>query len=157
MKKIFILLSAVVTLSLVYSACNDNVTFDAVQHIHADGWHKDSAAVFDLPITDTIGIYTLYISLRNSVGYPYSNLFLFVKTIAPSGVFACDTIEYLLADSYGRWLGKGFSHIIDNRLEYRRLVQFPTTGIYRIEIKQGMRMYLLPEIIDVGLKVERTD
>jgi gliding motility-associated lipoprotein GldH len=153
MKKYFIVAAAAL---LSFAACENYTAFDAARHIGSEGWHKDSIVSFDFTIDDTTAFYAIFINLRNTTAYPYCNLFLFIKTTAPSGAFVCDTVEYILTDSYGKWLGRGFSKIIDNRMLYKEMVQFPSSGAYRMEIVQGMRMYLLPEIINIGVKIERT-
>jgi gliding motility-associated lipoprotein GldH len=151
MNKHFILIAAI---SVLFAACGKSVVYDANKHIPDAKWIKDSVVAFEVGISDTASLHTLYINLRNNTAYPYCNLFLFIKTIAPSGIFVCDTVEYMLTDAYGRWQGKGFSKYIDNRLEYKSSVQFPVSGVYRVEIMQGMRMYALPDIVSVGLRVE---
>jgi gliding motility-associated lipoprotein GldH len=97
----------------------------------------------------------VYINLRNTSSYPFCNIYLFVKATAPNGAFAVDTVEYMLTDDYGRWLGKGFSKILDNRLIFRKFVQFPQAGVYQFKIQQGMRNEVLPYISSVGLRVEK--
>jgi gliding motility-associated lipoprotein GldH len=140
-------------LLLVAASCNNAAIYGRYKTIGDDGWHKDSVAVFPFDVTNAQSLYDIEIALRNTSAYPYCNVFLFVKTVAPTGSFVCDTVEYMLADKYGRWLGKGFSKVVDNRLAYKRYVQFPTAGIYRIEIRQGMRNVVLPHITDVGVRI----
>ncbi|GHT69826.1 hypothetical protein FACS189452_10580 [Bacteroidia bacterium] len=154
-KKLF--LGIVPLLLTLVQACNSAVVYETYKNIPGIGWSKDSIATFEVNITDTLALHNIYIDLRNNTAYPYCNLFLFIKTISPTQHFVCDTVEYMLTDSYGRWFGKGFSHIIDNRLEYKKYVQFPTSGTYRFEIQQGMRMYFLLEVVNVGLRIERAD
>jgi gliding motility-associated lipoprotein GldH len=120
-----------------------------------EGWIKDSVAAFTVQVDDTIALHNVYINLRNTSSYPFCNIYLFVKATAPSGAFAIDTVEYMLADQYGRWQGKGFSKMLDNRLIFRKYVQFPQRGAYRFEVRQGMRTEVLPHISDVGLRVEK--
>lgn len=135
-------------------ACDNSRVYEAYRPIADEGWDKDSVLVFDVKIEDTISLNNIYINLRNKSAYPYCNIYFFIKATNPSGDFAIDTLEYMLTDDYGRWLGKGFSKIIDNRLAYRKQVRFPESGTYKFEIQQGMRMYVLPEISDVGLRIE---
>jgi gliding motility-associated lipoprotein GldH len=129
--------------------------YDQYKAIPDKGWHKDSCAVFDVTIGDSTTLNNLYINLRNTSSYPFCNIYLFIKVTAPSGVFTRDTVEYMLADQYGQWSGKGFSKMLDNRLAYRKLVRFPHGGVYRFEVQQGMRMDVLPHITDVGLRIEK--
>ena len=61
----------------------------------------------------------------------------------------------MLADQHGRWYGKGFSSLIDNRLAFRKQVRFPRSGVYRFVVWQGMRMDVLPHVTGVGLRIEK--
>ncbi|MDR3188594.1 MAG: gliding motility lipoprotein GldH [Prevotellaceae bacterium] len=148
---------AVAALALCLCACDASRVYERYCAIPAEGWHKDSCAVFDVHVSDTTSLNNLYINLRHKSSYPFCNIYFFVKATAPSGVFTRDTVEYMLADKYGRWNGKGFSSIMDNRLAFRKLVRFPRSGVYRFEVWQGMRMETLPHVINVGLRVEKQD
>ncbi|WP_320054353.1 gliding motility lipoprotein GldH [uncultured Acetobacteroides sp.] len=118
-------------------------------------WSKDSLARFEVNIDDTLSTHSVYVTLRNASTYPYSNVYLFVTTVAPSGAFVRDTMECVLADESGRWLGKGFSKYWDGRFAMRKNVKFPEKGVYSFTIQQGMRLEELPGIHDVGIRIER--
>jgi gliding motility-associated lipoprotein GldH len=143
------------SLVMLVACRREGIVYDAYKTIPSDGWSKDSVACFNVNVTDTLSTNNVYINLRNNSSYPYCNIYLFVKATSPAGDIASDTVEYMLADVYGRWYGKGFSKLIDNRLAFRKFVRFPYKGVYRFEIKQGMRMDMLPEISDVGLRIEQ--
>lgn len=118
-------------------------------------WSKDSLARFEVNIDDTLSIHSVYVTMRNNSSYPFSNVYLFVTTVAPSGAFVRDTMECILADESGRWLGKGFAKYWDNRFAMRKNVKFPEKGTYSFTIQQGMRLEELPGIHDVGIRIER--
>jgi gliding motility-associated lipoprotein GldH len=118
-------------------------------------WSKDSLARFEVNINDTLSTHSVYVTMRNNSSYPYSNVYLFVTTVAPSGAYVRDTMECILADESGRWLGKGFSKYWDNRFAMRKNVKFPEKGTYTFTIQQGMRLEELPGIHDVGIRIER--
>lgn len=118
-------------------------------------WSKDSLARFEVNIDDTLSTHSVYVTMRNASSYPFSNVYLFVTTVAPSGAYVRDTMECVLADETGKWLGKGFAKYWDNRFAMRRNVKFPEKGTYTFTIQQGMRLEELPGIHDVGIRVER--
>lgn len=118
-------------------------------------WSKDSLARFEVNIDDTLNTHSVYVTMRNASSYPFSNVYLFVTTVAPSGAYVRDTMECVLADETGKWLGKGFAKYWDNRFAMRRNVKFPEKGTYTFTIQQGMRLEELPGIHDVGIRVER--
>jgi gliding motility-associated lipoprotein GldH len=47
--------------------------------------------------------------------------------------------------------------IWDNRALFRERMRFPQSGRYTFEIEQAMRQNPLPQIMDVGLRIERYD
>jgi len=121
-----------------------------------NSWNENDIAKFDVSIKDTMVYQNIYISIRNTTDYPNSNLYLFVTTTSPAGFSNVDTLECLLADEQGNWLGKGFGFIRDNRVPYKHNIRFPIKGVYRFEIQQAMRTNELVGINSVGVRVERS-
>jgi gliding motility-associated lipoprotein GldH len=145
---------AIFTLT-IFTACDKNLIFEKYQTIPGNGWHQDSLAAFTIPIADTLQNYNLYINVRNDIDYNYSNLWLFVELIQPGEIGITDTLEILLADPSGRWLGEGFGGIKTRQVRYKGGVYFPVSGEYKINIQQGMRDELLEGITDVGFRIEK--
>jgi gliding motility-associated lipoprotein GldH len=141
----------------LFTACTSSATFEKIVKLHSDQWLKDSTINISIPVTDTLGAYAIIIDLRNNNDYPFRNIHLFVDVAAPTGVTACDTIEYELSDLQGKWLGKRGSYWIDHRLFYRPMVIFTGTGNYTFGIRHGMRTDTLPGVGAVGLRLELVD
>jgi gliding motility-associated lipoprotein GldH len=120
-------------------------------------WNIDSTANFKISVSDTLSVFNIYLNLRNTSSYPNSNLYLFIHTTSPGGASLRDTMECILADKRGRWLGKGFGKIRDNQLPYKRNIRFPEQGIYSINIQHGMRTNNLQGISSVGIRVEKAE
>lgn len=142
-------------LMLMVGACDPNRVFDRNEPVNPEGWIPRDAKEFRVEIADTISIYNLYINLRYTNDYPYSNIYLFVQTRFPDGQFYRDTVEYVLADPSGKWLGKGLGKIKDNRYPFRKGIHLPEKGTYFFRIEQAMRENYLKGIHDVGLRIER--
>ena len=139
----------------IFTACDRNLVFEKYQSIPEIGWNKDSLAVFTIPISDTLQYHNLYISVRNDIKYKYSNLWLFIEINQPGEIGVTDTLELLLADPSGKWLGEGFGGIKTRQVLYKGGVYFPVSGEYKINIQQGMRDEWLKGISDIGFRVER--
>jgi gliding motility-associated lipoprotein GldH len=107
-------------------------------------------------VADTASACDIYINVRNSSRYQSMELWLFVTVSSPSGKRQRDTVNILIADEHGKWLGSGLGSHFDTRLLFQRDVRFPETGIYLFEYEQGMRDEPLIGIEDVGLRVEKT-
>ena len=134
-------------------ACNSNIVYDNSMRVGNPAWHADSVARFEIVIEDTTLDYQSGILIRNSGDYAYQNLWLFVTEIAPDSTITCDTIEYYLADNYGRWLGSGIGSLYTNIYYYKEELHYQQEGVYRYEIRQGMREEELKGITNIGMQI----
>lgn len=66
-----------------------------------------------------------------------------------------DTVELTLADPSGKWLGSGMGDIWDNRVLFKQQFRFPEKGTYIFTLEQAMRIDPLPQIMDVGIRIEK--
>lgn len=143
-------------LAFLLSACDPAMVFEDTRNLQGADWAKDSSLVFRFNITDTTLVQNIYLTTRNAGNYPFSNLFLFITTTAPTGASLKDTLEITLAHPDGHWLGKGAGDLHYLRTPWRHNVRFPYPGIYTFRIRQGMRTDLLNGIGDVGIRIEKT-
>ena len=150
------ILFPILSLLSVIACGGEKPVFEEIETIDKGIWNKNNIS-FTIPVDgvsiDTLQLYDLQIYLRNNNDYPYSNIYLFVNVTAPSGAIAIDTIQYILADDHGKWFGKGFSKLWDNRFPFYSNIRFPNKGDYHIEIRQGMRQDELIGITDVGIRL----
>jgi gliding motility-associated lipoprotein GldH len=140
---------------LALSSCDKNRVFEDNQKIKDYVWDVKDVKKFRVQIKDTLTPHNFYVNVRNSDSYRYSNLYIFIKTTFPNGKFSHDTLECILANVEGHWLGKGLGDIWDNQIPFKKAKRFPLTGTYTFELEQGMRLPQLPQIMDVGLRVEK--
>lgn len=148
-------LLSVVFFLLMLSACGNQTVFQDTEAIPAAAWQADHVVHFEAEINDTVPLYELYLLLRNTTDYPYSNLFLFVDIEFPDRRTLRDTLECILAERDGQWTGKGFGKIRSNRFLFRDNVWFPQAGTYHFRVQHGMREDVLHGITDVGLQIDR--
>ncbi|MEI7502126.1 MAG: gliding motility lipoprotein GldH, partial [Paludibacter sp.] len=111
--------------------------------------------IFDIPITDTLATYNVYVNIRNIGDYPYQNLWFFLNKKSPDSVLIKDSIECYLADNRGKWLGKGVGSIFEMPVLYQQKVHFKNAGNYQYKIVHGMRDTILVGINDIGMRVEK--
>ena len=140
---------------LFLTSCDKNGVFEENINTKDKTWSMADIARFGVTINDTISHNNIYINIRNTTDYPNSNLYLFITTTAPTGATQADTIECILSDDFGKWLGKGFGYMRDNRFLYKQNVRFPVKGNYKFEIQQAMRTDDLKGIATVGLRIEK--
>ena len=138
---------------LFLSSCGYHAVYDRNVSIKHSLWYKDEAAHFEIDIEDTLATYDFFINLRNSTDYRFNNLYLFMTTKFPNGNLTCDTIECVLADNEGKWLGKGWGHLKENEILLNQSMVFPLRGKYEFWIQQAMRADTLKGIANVGLRI----
>jgi gliding motility-associated lipoprotein GldH len=142
---------------ILLGSCDPDRLYEKNIRIPEGIWFRENIVGFELEVEDTLSSYNLYINIRNTSLYPMSNLYLFVTTTAPSGHSVRDTVEIILADERGKWLGSGLGDIWDLQQLYKENIRFAQSGLYRFEYEQAMRTEKLPFIMDVGLRVEKAD
>lgn len=151
----FKLLLPVLLLSLLLGACGKDTLFDEIAKIPDNSWDRTKPVKFDFEITDTVMPTDLYIHIRNTTDYRYSNIYLFLHTRFPNGKTAKDTIECILANPDGSWIGKGYSGIKENKIKLREAMQFKQAGRYHLEIEQAMRVEKLEGISNIGIRIQK--
>ena len=139
------------------TSCDSNVIFDKNEKLPDNRWAANNIIELHPEIIDTIHPYNIYINVRNAGGYQFSNIFLFFTTTTPSGKTDRDTVEIMLADETGKWLGDGLGDIWDNSVLFKSDFVFPEKGEYTFSLQQAMRFDPLPQIMDVGLRIERVE
>lgn len=140
---------------VLVTSCDPDRVYDQSYGSGDGGWHSDSIYHYSIGVNDTIGLHDFYINIRNNTDYPYSNIYLFVTTVFPGGHSTRDTIECILADKNGMWLGSGSGKIKDNQIMLQQALRFPLKGIYHFYLEQGMRTPQLKGIEDIGIRIER--
>lgn len=156
--KVIISKISILLVVILFSACNNNVVYDENKEVNQLAWKTTDKLYYDVDITDTIKSYKLAINIRNTIEYPYSNIYFYMNTILPNGkVTKCDTIECYLAYPDGTWKGKGNSKIRDNRFWIAKNVKFEQKGKYTFELRQATIDSTLKGICDVGLHLEYQD
>lgn len=142
------------------TACTDAVVFQEDAEVPSGRWVRNWQPEFTFNIGDTLSPHDLYLDLRHTGDYPYSNFYSFITLTTPGGERHTDTVECTLADPTGRWFGKGTGFIFSDRFRahvlYKLRDRFPQAGEYRLRIEQAMRTDTLDGIIDVGISVERS-
>jgi gliding motility-associated lipoprotein GldH len=140
---------------MIFASCDKQKVFEQYTPVQGKSWNSHDHMLFNVSITDTASPQNVYLLVRNTGQYEYSNLYLFVTTQGPGGNMVRDTVEIQLADTGGKWLGKGAATVYTLAYPYRTNVRFPDRGIYRFDIEQAMWIKELKHITHMGLRVEK--
>lgn len=173
MNKIFFAFSVLLVL---LGGCVKSPYYQQSFSIPNNSWNIKYSPSFSLEIDDTSKYYNTYLVLRHTNNYAYANIWLNVLIKAPGdSVFTKTSIEIPLATPQGKWLGVGMGEIFEQR---RMLIlnhqEIPITddliaistesidkifrkkGRYEIRFEQNMRENSLAEILNVGLRIEKS-
>lgn len=146
---------AVFLVAIFLISCGNEVFVDNDVNYEDSSWDAKDKYVLSFEQTDTVSNYNFFITLRNTEDYPYRNIYVFLTTVFPDGKSHRDTIDCPLANYQGKWLGKGFGGVYDNRIIYLHKSRFPLPGEYKIVMEQAMRIEELSGITNVGIRIEK--
>lgn len=145
----FFLFFSFIILSCSHSEYEKSYQFDN------DEWAAENVLQFNIDVVDIYQRYNLYFNIRNTDEYAYSNIFMFVSVLYPDNTLMIDTVEGVLSDPQGRWLGKGSGKYKSHKFLYKSNIAFPQTGKYVFNAEQAMRDESLKGIASVGLEMEK--
>ena len=149
----------ILTISISLSCSNSNSL--RIDKDIINGWDIQEPIKFE--INDSIDFYSnIFFYIRNNNDYLFSNIFLIATLKSNQKIYQTDTLEYMMANNKGEWLGKGFSGIKESKLSWKREWKPNFAPPYIFEIKQANRKIgqikgdkKLFGIVSFGLSIER--
>ena len=138
------------------SACTQLDIFEKNKPIPNNQWAYGFKPSFDFDILDTSRGYNVFIVLRHTDAYRYNNLWVNVGTQSPKNTIRYQKFELQLGSDAKGWEGTG----MDDIWEVRKMitngpVHFNKKGTYHFSIGKIMRENPLPNILSVGIRVEK--
>lgn len=146
-----IIYSAFIALAL--TSCQNNTIYDQNIAIQGRSWTYEQKPKFDVHIKDSTQKYNLYINLRHTSDYDYSNIYVLLHEKGSKIIDSTYRKEMKLAELDGRWLGKYAASLYEVSYPLKENYTFPDTGIYTFIVEQNMRDNPLKDISDIGIKV----
>ncbi|HIC30461.1 MAG TPA: gliding motility lipoprotein GldH [Flavobacteriaceae bacterium] len=153
----------VLLLFVLVMSCDSKAVYDEYKSV-STAWNKEDVVSFKINPPDSIKPYNLFVNLRNTNAYKFSNLYLIVEMKFPHGKAITDTLQYAMTKPNGEWLGEGLSSVKENKLWYKEGVVFKEKGEYKVNIQHAMRqngnvngVVNLEGITDVGFRIEKTE
>ncbi len=148
----FIQLNVLVVFFLVFFGCNNNTNY--LHDFDKNNWNFKDTVAFKFNIPDSSETKHITFFLRNTLEYPYQNIFLMTTISHKGSIVQNDTAEYMIADKFGKWLGRGFGENRDNYFIFNEKMSFENSGEYVVTIGHGMRKNPLVGINKIGLKIQ---
>ena len=140
-------------LVFLLSACYQNSIYEKNISINDQLWFHRQIPEFKVHSVDTNENFDIFINLRHSSTYKYSNLSLIIDKIDPLNQETTYRIKLQLAEPDGRWKGVGTGNILSYQVPFLKDSHFSDTGIYTFKIKQNMNINPLPGVLDVGIQL----
>ncbi len=144
-------------LSLILTGCGNDRIFEGKKDFENRYWPKQEQVHFGFEVSDKDLEYNLYYTLRYTNTYPYQNIYLQYYLEDSAGrVLSKELNNILLFNSItGIPTGDGLGDIITLQKQFLDHYKFPEEGLYNLNIEQFMRLDTLPEILTVGLQLEK--
>lgn len=142
---------------LFCAGCDPERVYEQNYTIEDNKWYIDTIPSFTFTIEDTTQAYTIYYNVRNAVSYPYYNLYVMYYLLDEQGnQLSARLQELILMDAKtGKPLGDGLGDIFDHQIIALKNYKFNKKGNYTFKIKQYMRQDPLPDIMSIGIRVEK--
>lgn len=151
-----LLLFTLVLLGL--ASCQDTQTVaDNNFEIAGHNWSYTEKVQVPVMIENPDLPYNLYVNLRLTSRYKYSNIFLLIHIVGPDGKKTTERKEFKVALPDGEWLGSGSGDLYSFQMPFKEKFKFPLKGKYVIELEQNMRDNPLNNISDAGVRVEKAN
>ena len=158
MKPVKISFLFVVLLATVLASCQDqSLIVDTNIELDKHNWSYTEKVRIPLSIESADIPFNLYLNLRHTSDYKYSNIFLLIHITGPDGKKITERREFKLAQPDGEWLGSGSGNLYSYQILFKEDYKFTLKGKYMIELEQNMRDNPLDHITDAGIRVERVD
>ena len=143
------------------TACDDNLMATDSATFENTTWNADQEIDFQMEPIDTINDYDIYLNMRNNQDYAYKNLWLITQMKFPQGKIVTDTLQYVMANARGEFLGSG-KDVVENKLVFKSGFRFRESGTYQLKLQQAMRksgsatpLPQLEGVLDVGYSIEK--
>lgn len=173
-------LLAAVGITLSVASCMPSPYYQQSYSVPGSAWGYNFAPGFRFELPDTSANYDTYFIIRHTKAYPYSNIWVKLNVKRPGdSTFNSVRLELPLTAPSGQFGGRHMGEIYEQRCQFtldqiigiskqansildQKLVVsvqgkpvMSQKGIYEIKIEQDMRENPLPEVLQVGLRIER--
>ena len=125
----------------------------------SQGWKNTEPAEFNFK--GDLTSKNMSLILRHNNDYDYANIFLITELSSTHSLTQTDTLEFLLSNPSGQWLGDKKLTLIECKLPYKQSVILVKDSLYSLKVRTSMRLNdhvkpiaNLEGIIGLGLLIE---
>jgi gliding motility-associated lipoprotein GldH len=121
-------------------------------------WNYNFRPKFTFDITDSTAAYQPWLLIRHTQAFPYSNIWMWVYVKSPGDSLPRkERVNIILAENTGKWLGRGMGEIYEQRMKikFSDSIKFRRKGTYTVSIEQNMRINPLPDVLNIGFRIDK--
>jgi gliding motility-associated lipoprotein GldH len=147
-------------IALIFSACDNDRIYETNKDFADRTWKINDTTQFEFVVKDLGLKYNILYTVRNSLDYPYSRLFVSYQLQDSTGKELEKKLvyNYLFDSKSGRPNGNsGLGDLYDHRFPLISGYEFRQPGRYKLKLQQYMRTDTLEGILAVGVRVEKTE
>jgi gliding motility-associated lipoprotein GldH len=147
--------NATVVCFLIITSCKQIDLHEQNISIPKNNWQSSDISKSTFEITDTAGIYNVYIVIRHTDAYEYSNIWLNVGLQKEGENMKYQKLNLNLANDLKGWEGIGMNDIWEVRKPIARVAL--KKGTYVTSVGHIMRQNPLQNIMNIGVRVEKEE
>jgi gliding motility-associated lipoprotein GldH len=136
-------------------SCGQIEVFEKNTPIPDYKWATGFAATGKFEIKDTSSSYNIYIVLRHTDRYDFNNIWMNVGLQPPGDSLFFQKVDLNLGSDANGWEGTGTNDIWEVRKPLALNKRFIKKGEYQFKILHIMRVDPLPNVMSVGMRVEK--
>jgi gliding motility-associated lipoprotein GldH len=159
MKRLITHYSLLISCLLLLASCQPSPQYQEHFNLPGSVWDAGYQPQFHFNIDDTAAAYQLFLLIRHTDAYPFSNIWIKMASKAPGdSTWGKSRVEIPLAAPSGQWLGRGAGELWEQRVPITspaRPAYFPKKGVYTVRLTHEMRRNPLPEVLTIGLRLEK--
>lgn len=139
-------------LLVLLTSCGEGAYYDDVYAFENSSWVKSDTATFQVEMDDTAHQFNFELSLRTTVEYGYSNLWMYILSTAPDGTTSKVAQKIPLARPDGSWMGNVSGTVVQTDVQFASK-HFPLQGEYKFQFVNATQQDTIDEVLDIGLRI----
>ena len=155
-KNIFFKSISIISLIMILSCNNQQIVINEFKNLNNSDWSYLDTLNFDVSIGDTLNNFDIFLQLRTSTDYKWSNMYVYSEIDFPNGKSRVDTFQLFITDKKGHWNGEKSGLLVNFQYSLYKKIKFPMKGKYLFKFNQAMRDTILENINSLGLKITKS-
>ena len=140
-------------LCILVLSCQESDFYIENKIIKNRSWEYSQIPEFKVNIGDAKAKYDIYIYIRHTNFYPYTNISTIVHVNSQRNINSTLENNINLVTKTNQWTGKNTGILYEVEYKLKEDFIFPDTGNYIFSIEQNMKDNPLKEINDIGIKI----